>query len=193
MKSVKHYIWKKNLLPKTVCQQLIKGIKKQKWKKHFWYDPDQTNYISLKDKEPDVTFASEEDQSILRPYILKALDEYQALHYPETIKKEQVQFSKNWIRFYSRIRFNRYKKGSLLRPHVDHIHDIFDGKHKGIPLVSISGQLNNNFEGADFQIHHKTIPLKQGDILLFPSHFVYPHKVTECRKGIRYSFVCWGF
>ena len=137
MKPVEHYIWKKNLLPKALCQQIIKEIKKQEWKKHFWYDPEKSGYLSLEYKEPDVTASSDAHQSLLRPYILKALDEYQSLHHPEALKNERVQLPKNWIRFYSRIRFNRYKKGSLLRPHVDHIHDIFDGKHKGIPLVSI--------------------------------------------------------
>ena len=192
MKSVKHYIWKKNLMPKDLCQRLIKEIQKQEWKKHFWYDPGNEGYLSLKSQEPEVTASSEAHQALLRPYILKAIAEYQTLHHPDTIEKE-VQLPKSWIRFYSRPRFNRYKKGSLLRPHVDHIHDIFDGTHKGIPLVSISGQLNDNFEGAEFQIQKQTIPMKQGDLLLFPSNFVYPHKVTRCLKGIRYSFICWGF
>ena len=188
MKSVKHYIWKKNLMPKDLCKRLIKEINKQEWKKHAWYNPRNEGYISLKYKEP--ASSSEIHQALLRPYILKAIEEYQRLHLPED---KDVQLPPSWIRFYSRPRFNRYKKGSLLRPHVDHIHDIFDGKHKGVPLVSISGQLNDNFEGAEFQIQKQTIPMKQGDLLLFPSNFVYPHKVTKCLKGIRYSFICWGF
>ena len=39
----------------------------------------------------------------------------------------------------------------------------------------------------------KEIPLKTGDILLFPSTFMYPHEVKEARKGTRYSFVSWAF
>ena len=37
------------------------------------------------------------------------------------------------------------------------------------------------------------IRLKTGDILMFPSNFMYPHEVTECTKGTRYSFVSWAF
>jgi predicted 2-oxoglutarate/Fe(II)-dependent dioxygenase YbiX len=32
-----------------------------------------------------------------------------------------------------------------------------------------------------------------GDILLFPSNFMFPHEVKEITKGIRYSFVSWAF
>ena len=80
-----------------------------------------------------------------------------------------------------------------MRPHIDHIHDLFYGKTKGIPVVSIIGCLNDGFEGADVILCNNKIELKKGDILLFPSNFMYPHEVTECTKGTRYSFVSWAF
>jgi predicted 2-oxoglutarate/Fe(II)-dependent dioxygenase YbiX len=80
-----------------------------------------------------------------------------------------------------------------MRIHYDNIHSIFDGKIKGIPIISIVGLLNENYEGAEFMLRDKEIKLKTGDILLFPSGIVYPHKVNETKKGIRYSFVCWAF
>ena len=33
--------------------------------------------------------------------------------------------------------------------------------------------------------------LNQGDVLIFPSNFLYPHKVNSIKKGTRYSFVSW--
>ena len=68
-----------------------------------------------------------------------------------------------------------------------------DEKTKGIPVVSVIGCLNNDFEGADFMLCGEKIDLKKGDILLFPSNFMYPHEVTETTKGTRYSFVAWTF
>ena len=35
------------------------------------------------------------------------------------------------------------------------------------------------------------IKLKKGDLLIFPSIFLYPHKVEPVKKGIRYSFISW--
>jgi hypothetical protein len=28
---------------------------------------------------------------------------------------------------------------------------------------------------------------------MFPSNFMYKHRVTTVLKNIRYSFVCWGY
>tara|TARA_R100001086_G_scaffold168541_1_gene91612 strand:+ start:6935 stop:7177 length:243 start_codon:yes stop_codon:yes gene_type:complete len=80
-----------------------------------------------------------------------------------------------------------------MRKHYDHIHSIFDGSRKGIPCLSFIGILNNNFTGGDFIIRDKKIKTKTGDIIIFPSCFLYPHEVTEVKKGARYSFVSWGF
>ena len=78
--------------------------------------------------------------------------------------------------------------------HVDHIHSIFDGENKGVPIISVVGLLNDNFVGGEFIFNDEhTIKLKQGDILLFPSNFIYAHRVNDIEEGIRYSFVSWGF
>ncbi len=81
-----------------------------------------------------------------------------------------------------------------MREHYDHIHSIFDGERKGIPILSIVGFLNDDYEGGEFLFSRKhEIPLKAGDILVFPSNFMYPHEVKEVTKGERYSFVAWAF
>ena len=50
-----------------------------------------------------------------------------------------------------------------------------------------------DYEGSEFVCRDTKIKLKTGDILMFPSNFMYPHEVTECTKGTRYSFVSWAF
>ena len=80
-----------------------------------------------------------------------------------------------------------------MRTHYDHIQILFDGKLKGIPIISIVGLLNDNYEGGQFMCRGNEIKLTRGDILLFPSNFMYPHEVREITKGIRYSFVSWAF
>jgi len=39
----------------------------------------------------------------------------------------------------------------------------------------------------------KKIKLKQGDLILFPSLFLYPHRVEPVFKGVRYSYVSWVY
>ena len=81
-----------------------------------------------------------------------------------------------------------------MRIHSDHIHSIFDGNLKGIPVLSFIINLNDDYEGADliFWEDYK-ISLGEGDVLIFPSLFLFPHRVTEPTKGIRYSGVCWAW
>ena len=77
--------------------------------------------------------------------------------------------------------------------HCDHIHDMFDGTRKGIPTLTILGLLNDDFEGGEFLMfdEEKEIKLKAGDIMIFPSVFLYPHKVAAVTKGVRDAFVSW--
>jgi predicted 2-oxoglutarate/Fe(II)-dependent dioxygenase YbiX len=35
------------------------------------------------------------------------------------------------------------------------------------------------------------IKFKTGDLLIFPSNFLYPHRVEPVTKGVRYSFISW--
>ena len=37
----------------------------------------------------------------------------------------------------------------------------------------------------------KEIKLKKGDIVVFPSVFMYPHRVDRITEGVRDSFVSW--
>ena len=80
-----------------------------------------------------------------------------------------------------------------MRKHYDHIRSLFDGERKGIPVLSILGVLNDDYEGGEFLVNDRDFNLKQGDIILFPSCFMYPHEVKEVTKGTRYSFISWAF
>ena len=90
------------------------------------------------------------------------------------------------------MKFIRYFPGQTMQNHCDHIHDIFDGERKGIPTLSIIGILNDDYEGGELiMFEDKKIDTKKGDLLIFPSNFLYPHKVTPVTKGVRYSYVSW--
>ena len=39
----------------------------------------------------------------------------------------------------------------------------------------------------------KVVELKAGEIMIFPSNFLYPHEVRMVTKGTRYSFVSWAW
>ena len=186
--SIENYIYVKNHLPIELCKALIDECNKKKWEKHTWYDYGKDKLGSKPEKELEVMPCTEEQQAHIAPHLVKALKEYQIKH---TWPGENTQ--PPWLTKFSPIRFNKYEVGNMMREHYDHIQSIFDGKLKGVPIVSIVANLNDDYEGAAFYCRGKEIPLKTGDILLFPSNFMYPHKVGEATKGTRYSFVCWAF
>jgi predicted 2-oxoglutarate/Fe(II)-dependent dioxygenase YbiX len=76
--------------------------------------------------------------------------------------------------------------------HCDHITGVFDGNRKGIPILSLVGLLNDDFEGGEFvMFEDEEIPFNIGDIMVFPSLFLYPHKVNPIITGTRFSMVSW--
>ena len=188
MDKVDDYIFVTNVIPEDLCESLIDECNKKDWKKHTWYDYVANQSDSMPEKELDVMPCTQEQQNKITPHLVKALEEYQNKYSTEGEKTQGP-----WLTKFSPIRFNKYVIGTTMRKHYDHIHSIFDGKMKGVPIISIVGQLNEDYEGAEFYCRGKEIKLKTGDILLFPSNFMYPHEVKEAKKGVRYSFVSWAF
>ena len=92
---------------------------------------------------------------------------------------------------YSHVRFNKYAENKKMALHADHIHSMFDGERKGIPILSVLGVLNDDYEGGEFVLIDEKINLSKGDIIVFPSNFMYPHKVEPVTKGTRYSYISW--
>ena len=188
MDNVNDYIFVTNAIPAEVCESLIDECNKKEWRKHTWNDYAAGTFTSESTKELDVMPCTQEQQDKITPYLAKALEDYQ-----EKYSTKGEKTGGPWLTKFSPIRFNKYVIGTMMREHYDHIHSLFDGKMKGVPIISIVAQLNEDYEGAEFYCRGKEIKLKTGDILLFPSNFMYPHEVKETKKGVRYSFVSWAF
>ena len=186
MKTIEDYIYIQNHIPAGLCKLFINECNKKQWRKHQWNSYVTNTTHSNKTKEPAVINCTQEQQNKITPYLEKALEEYQ-------IKCSWPGTKPHWLTKVSNVRFNKYEVGNIMRLHYDNIHTIFDGEKKGIPIVSIVSTLNEDYEGGEFILRDKKIKLKTGDLLLFPSGIVYPHKVKATKKGTRYSFVCWAF
>lgn len=58
--------------------------------------------------------------------------------------------------------------------------------------------LNNDYEGGELIFANPDlseefkIEVEANKLIIWPSNFLYPHKVNPVKKGIRYSMVCWG-
>ena len=76
---------------------------------------------------------------------------------------------------------------------VDNTIDMLLKPHTHTPPYSYIVFLNDDYKGGEFLMfdHEEKIELKAGDIMIFPSVFLYPHKVAPVTKGIRDAFVSW--
>ena len=185
MNKLKDYIKIYNVLDKTLCKKIRKEIDKIKWKPHLFYSEKLKGYKPKNAQtELDVSWDNIETRKLLTDKVWQCVHKYIMIDFKNDYFKEWSGFTP--------IRFNRYHEGKLMAKHCDHIKDMFDGEHKGIPTLSIVGLLNDDFKGGEFVMFDKDIiKLKQGDVLIFPSTFLYPHKVNPIKKGIRDSFVSW--
>ena len=82
----------------------------------------------------------------------------------------------------------RYGVGGHYEFHVDD-GPTMDRKYSSILM------LNNDYEGGTlcFKLDNKIIEMetKPGNLVIWPSNFMFPHAVKPLTKGVRYSIVSW--
>jgi len=188
MQEILDYVTVENVIPKEFCESTMDHINKNQWQKHTWTSagPNTKRYSEEK-KELDVQSITRDMQSKIAPFMVQA-----ATTYTEKFAFQGGKTSQ-FIHKFTPARFNRYEVGTVMRKHFDHIHSIFDGQLKGIPILSFVGALNDEYEGGKMLVRDVEFSLKQGDIIIMPSCFMFPHEITEVTKGTRYSFVSWAF
>lgn len=174
-----------NFLDLDFCKTIISEIESNSWEKHSFYRSSDNEYITF-DDDLSVSYSESENGIIVGTKIWTAIEQY--------ILKDFSECSAwfNGWGGYTKIRFNKYEVGTKMALHCDHIKSMFDGNRKGIPTLSVLGALNDDYEGGDLLFWgNEKIELKAGQIMIFPSTFMYPHMVTTITKGTRYSYVSW--
>lgn len=86
----------------------------------------------------------------------------------------------------------RYEKAGHYKFHVDA--SAFYPR-----TLSIIYLINDDYEGGELEFIKATknsqepirIPKKKNTLVIWPSNFMYPHRVTPVTRGVRYSMVTW--
>tara|TARA_B100000287_G_scaffold73071_1_gene64772 strand:+ start:138 stop:719 length:582 start_codon:yes stop_codon:yes gene_type:complete len=174
------------IIPPDLCDAVVKDIETREWKPHQWYNVVTDSSHSEETMELDVQFVTPKLQKVLGNFVVEAARQYNKIY--------SFSGAAQMIKDFCPIRFNRYSPGQIMRQHHDHIHSIFDGKNKGVPVLTFILNFNDNYEGADLYFWKDTVvKLGKGDIIMFPSNWLFPHGVTEATKGKRYSGSVWGW
>jgi len=109
----------------------------------------------------------------------------------EFLHAEKILWFNEWTG-YTFPKFIHYEEGQSMPPHCDHIHDIFDGKCKGVPILTLITMANDDYEGGELVLFGDVpYELKKGETIVFPSNFLFPHEIKKITKGKRLSLISW--
>ena len=185
--SLKDYIKiYKGFYEPDFCASVVTELANANWILHAFHDPINNSYKSY-------------DDDLHISYHPSDLKNQIDVKIPDIIRRyifNDMSYMSKWFygwSGYTYCRFNKYDQGTDMKPHCDHIHTLFDGTHKGVPILTILGTLNDSYDGGEFVLCGEHIELKTGDVIVFPSNFLYPHEVKSIKSGTRYSFVSWAW
>lgn len=183
-KYVKVY---KDFVDPKVCADTVKNLNKINWHIHKFYDAATGDYVSY-EHELSISNDDIKEKETLNSAVWQALEKY--------VVKDFVEFH-NWFNGWNGhtfVRFNKYDPTTQMKIHCDHIHSMFDGERKGVPVLTVLGALNNDYEGGELVMwEDQVIDLPAGAVIVFPSNFLYPHEVRPVKSGVRYSYVSWAW
>jgi len=176
-----------NHIDDDICKQTIDELNAAVWHEHTFDNYDNKTKIKLSgNQELSTSYDNVSTKDVLMKQIWEGLNQY-------IIKDFHFSWLDGWNGF-TPLRFNQYKENKKMAEHCDHIIINEAGTRKGIPVLSIIGSLNDDYEGGEFiMFQDEEIKLKQGDLMIFPSVFLYPHRVEPVTKGVRNTFVSWAW
>ena len=186
--TIQDYIYiQPNFFNTKFCNKVLKEVKTLNFTPNLFYNPN--NDLSTdRSGETESLMSSElipSNDLLLKQLWIGIKNYYTYINSP---------YFTRWQGF-SQPRYNKYLAGKEMVFHADHVQSLFDGDRKGIPILSVVGLLNNNFKGGNFILYNdskeKILKLKAGDLLIFPSIFIYTHRVSAVTQGTRFSFASW--
>jgi hypothetical protein len=141
--------------------------------------PEYRDCVDFKFKKTDI----EEDKS-KESLELQSLwqDVYDAQF--EAVEDYRRQYNIMDLRYWEAFNFIKYGPGQHFQEHHDH----------GFSYnctVSLVAYPNDDYEGGElnFRLQNLTIKPEAGDLFIFPSNFMYPHKAMPVHSGTKYSIV----
>jgi len=168
-----------NMVPSVVCQELIKFYEKEgNW---------DGQCFNIGDLEKDYNYNVKAEEIWINP-TMEFYPELSELF--STLGFKYAKKHKFKMDHASRMRLNKYEKGGFMRLHCDAIRHSHGQKY-GYPHITLLSILNSEFEGGEFVLVNKKYNFKTGDVVIFPSGFMFEHGVNEITKGTRYSLMTW--
>ena len=141
--------------------------------------PEYRDCFDLKFKKTDI----EHDQSEAS---LKLQSLWTDVHFRklQAVKDYTKRYNVGELRYWEALNFVKYGPGQHFQEHTDH------GFSYNC-VVSMVGYVNDDYEGGEiaFRMQGINVKPKAGDLFVFPSNFMYPHRAMPVHSGTKYSIV----
>jgi len=141
--------------------------------------PEYRDCFDFKYKKTDIT----QDQSEAGLALQSLADDTYSRQL-QAVKHYTQHYNIGELRYWEATNYIKYGPGQHFQEHHDH------GFSYNC-VVSIVAFPNDDYEGGElyFRLHNVTIKPKAGDVYLFPSNFMYPHRAMPVKSGTKYSMV----
>lgn len=141
--------------------------------------PEYRDCFDFKYKKSDIA----EDQSAGGKALAELWDETHARQL-QVVKEYTRRYNIGELRYWEATNFIKYGPGQHFQEHHDH------GFSYNC-VVSLVAFPNDDYEGGElfFRLQGVTIKPKAGDVYIFPSNFMYPHRAMPVKSGTKYSMV----
>lgn len=100
------------------------------------------------------------------------------------VKDYCKKFNIGEIRYWEAMNFVKYGPGQHFQEHSDH-------GYSYNCVVSLVAYPNDNYEGGElhFRLQNLTVKPRAGDLYIFPSNYMYPHRAMPVHSGTKHSIV----
>ena len=102
----------------------------------------------------------------------------------QAVKDYTRRYNIGELRYWEATNYVRYGEGQHFQEHHDH-------GYSYNCVVSLVSFPNDDYEGGElyFRLQNVTIKPKAGEMYIFPSNFMYPHRAMPVKSGVKYSMV----
>lgn len=102
----------------------------------------------------------------------------------QVVKDYTRRYNIGELRYWEATNYVRYGVGQHFQEHHDH-------GYSYNCVVSLVAYPNDDYEGGElyFRLQNVTAKARAGDVFIFPSNFMYPHRAMPVRSGTKYSMV----
>jgi len=183
MKNIKDYIVVlKNIIPDELCDAILAE----------YSNSDDWDATAVGDGKPNKKVRNCDTIQMSQGFTIRDSEERARLDAEvfkcaaKCIEEYNKRFEHSHVQEDTGYELLRYNKGEFYTQHVDTF-------LQAPRLVSCSFHLNDDYEGGEFGFFDREMKIKagKGDVVMFPSTFMYPHEIMPVTEGTRYSIITW--